>query len=97
MTQQKKLRVKLARKLRKADKSVSFSAAHKAARLFVSGRAQDMGPMDLVALLVSLGLPARSVTDYRPDPVLRIQYHFVTIFIGDYEYCGYDFSCGDDY
>ena len=94
---QKKLRVKLARKLRKASKEVSFSAAHKAARLFVSGRAQDESPMDLVALLVSLGLPARSVTDYRPDPVLKVQYHFVTVFIGDYEYCGYDFSCGDDY
>ena len=94
---QKKLRVKLARKLRKASKEVSFSAAHKAARLFVSGRAQDESPMDLVALLVSMGLPARMVTDYRPSPVLRIQYHFVTVFIGDYEYCGYDFSCGDDY
>lgn len=94
---QKKLRVQLARKLRKATKGVSFSAAHKAARLFVSGRAQDMGPMDLVALLVKLGLPARSVTDYRPDPVLKVQYHFVTVFIGDYEYCGYDFSYGDDY
>ena len=94
---QKKLRVKLARKLRKAAKGVSFSAAHKAARLFVSGRAQDMGPMDLVALLVELGLPARSVTDYRPDPVLKVQYHFVTVFIGDYEYCGYDFSYGADY
>ena len=94
---QKKLRVKLARKLRKAAKGVSFSAAHKAARLFVSGRAQDMGPMDLVALLVELGLPARSVTDYRPDPVLNVQYHFVTVFIGEYEYCGYDFSYGADY
>ena len=97
MTQQKKLRVKLARKLRKADKSVSFSAAHKAARLFVSGRAQDESPMDLVALLVELGLPARMVTDYRPDPVLKVQYHFVTVFVGDYEYCGYDFGYGDDY
>ena len=94
---QKKQRVKLARKLRKADKSVSFSAAHKAARLFVSGRAQDESPMDLVSLLVELGLPARMVTDYRPDPVLKVQYHFVTVFIGDYEYCSYDFSCGDDY
>ena len=94
---QKKQRVKLARKLRKADKSVSFSAAHKAARLFVSGRAQDESPMDLVALLVELGLPARMVTDYRPAPVLKIQYHFVTVFVGDYEYCSYDFSCGDDY
>ncbi len=94
---QKKQRVKLARKLRKADKSVSFSAAHKAARLFVSGRAQDESPMDLVSLLLGLGLPARMVTDYRPSPVLRIQYHFVTVFIGDYEYCGYDFSCGADY
>ena len=94
---QKKLRVQLARKLRKADKSVSFSAAHKAARLFVSGRAQDESPMDLVALLMEMGLPARSVTDYRPDPVLHIQYHFVTVFVGDYEYCVYDFSCGDDY
>ena len=94
---QKKLRVKLARKLRKASKEVSFSAAHKAARLFVSGRAQDESPMDLVALLVSLGLPARSVTDYRPDPVLKVQYHFVTVFIGDCEYCGYDFSYGADY
>ena len=94
---QKKLRVKLARKLRKAAKGVSFSAAHKAARLFVSGRAQDMGPMDLVALLVELGLPARSVTDYRPDPVLKVTYWFETVFIGDYEYCGYDFSYGADY
>lgn len=94
---QKKLRVKLARKLRKSAKGVSFSAAHKAARLFVSGRAQDMGPMDLVALLVELGLPARSVTDYRPDPVLKVTYWFETVFIGDYEYCGYDFSYGDDY
>ena len=97
MTQQKKLRVKLARKLRKADKSVSFSAAHKAARLFVSGRAQDESPMDLVSLLLDLGLPARMVTDYRPDPVLKVQYHFVTVFVGDYEYCSYDFSCGADY
>ena len=97
MTQQKKLRVQLARKLRKADKSVSFSAAHKAARLFVSGRAQDESPMDLVALLVDLGLPARSVTDYRPDPVLKVTYWFETVFIGDYEYCGYDFSYGADY
>lgn len=97
MTQQKKLRVKLARKLRKADKSVSFSAAHKAARLFVSGRAQDESPMDLVSLLLDLGLPARSVTDYRPDPVLKVQYYFVTVFVGTYEYCSYDFSYGDDY
>jgi hypothetical protein len=97
MAQQKKLRVKLARKLRKASKDVSFSAAHKAARLFVSGRAQDESPMDLVSLLLDLGLPARMVTDYRPDPVLKVQYHFVTVFIGDYEYCGYDFSYGDDY
>ena len=94
---QKKLRVQLARKLRKASKDVTFSAAHKAARLFVSGRAQDQGPMDLVALLVDLGLPARMVTDYRPDPVLKVQYHFVTVFVGDYEYCGYDFSYGADY
>ena len=97
MTQKKKLRVQLARKLKKASKEVSFSAAHKAARLFVSGRAQDESPMDLVALLVSLGLPARMVTDYRPDPVLRVTYHFVTVFVGDYEYCGYDFSYGADY
>ena len=94
---QKKQRVKLARKLRRADKSVSFSAAHKAARLFVSGRAQDQGPIDLVALLVGIGLPAKMVTDYRPDPVLKVQYHFVTVFVGDYEYCTYDFSYGDDY
>ena len=94
---QKKLRVQLARKLRKASKEVSFSAAHKAARLFVSGRAQDESPMDLVALLVDLGLPARSVTDYRPDPVLKVTYWFETVFIGDYEYCGYDFSYGADY
>ena len=94
---QKKLRVQLARKLRKATKGVPFSAAHKAARLFVSGRAQDMGPRDLVALLISLGLPARSVTDYRPDPLLKVTYWFETVFIGDYEYCGYDFSYGDDY
>ena len=97
MTQQKKLRVQLARKLRKASKDVSFSAAHKAARLFVSGRAQDESPMDLVALLVSFGLPARSVTDYRPDPVLKVTYWFETVFIGDYEYCGYNFSYGADY
>ena len=94
---QKKQRVKLARKLRKASKEVSFSAAHKAARLFVSGRAQDESPMDLVSLLLDLGLPARMVTDYRPDPVLKVQYHFVTVFVGDYEYCSYDFSCGADY
>ena len=94
---QKKQRVKLARKLRKASKGVSFSAAHKAARLFVSGRAQDQSPMDLVALLVSFGLPARMVTDYRPDPVLRVTYHFVTVLVEDYEYCGYDFSYGADY
>ena len=94
---QKKLRVQLARKLRKASKDVSFSAAHKAARLFVSGRAQDESPMDLVALLVSLGLPARMVTDYRPDPVLKVQYCFVTVFIAEYKYCSYDFSYGDDY
>ena len=97
MTQQKKLRVQLARKLRKASKGVSFSAAHKAARLFVSGRAQDQGPMDLVALLVEFGLPARSVVDYYPDPVLKIEYYFVKVFVGDYEYCTYDFSYGDDY
>ena len=94
---QKKQRVKLARKLRKASKGVSFSAAHKAARLFVSGRAQDESPADLVDLLVGLGLPARSVVDYYPDPVLKIQYYFVTVFIGDYEYCTYDFSYGADY
>lgn len=94
---QKKMRVQLARKLRKATKGVSFSAAHKAARLFVSGRAQDMAPMDLVTLLISLGLPARHVTDYRPDPVLKITYWFETVFIGDYEYCGYGFSYGADY
>ena len=94
---QKKQRVKLARKLRKADKGVSFSAAHKAARIFVSGRAQDESPADLVDLLLSLGLPARSVTDYRPDPVLKVQYYFVTVFVGDYEYCTYDFSYGADY
>ena len=94
---QKKQRVKLARKLRKASKEVSFSAAHKAARLFVSGRAQDESPMDLVSLLVEMGLPARMVTDYRPSPVLKIQYHFVTVFVAEYEYCSYDFSCGDDY
>ena len=94
---QKKQRVKLARKLRKADKSVSFSAAHKAARLFVSGRAQDQGPIDLVALLVGMGLPAKMVTDYRPDPVLKVQYYFITVFVGTYEYCTYDFSYGDDY
>ena len=97
MTQQKKLRVQLAKKLRKSAKGVSFSAAHKAARLLVSGRAQYESPTDLVDLLVSFGLPARSVVDYRPDPVLRIQYYFVTVFIGDYEYCSYDFSYGDDY
>lgn len=97
MTQMKKQRVQLARKLRKASKGVSFSAAHKAARLFVSGRAQDESPMDLVDLLVSLGLPAKSVVDYRPDPVLKVQYYFVTVFVGDYEYCTYDFSYGDDY
>ena len=97
MTQQKKLRVQLARKLRKASKDVTFSAAHKAARLFVSGRAQDESPMDLVDLLVSLGLPARSVVDDYPDPVLKIQYYFVKVFVGDYEYCSYDFSYGDDY
>ena len=94
---QKKQRVKLARKLRKAAKGISFSAAHKAARLFASGRAQDQGPIDLVALLVGMGLPAKMVTDYRPDPVLKVQYHFVTVFVGDYEYCTYDFSYGDDY
>lgn len=97
MTQQKKLRVQLAKKLRKASKDVTFSAAHKAARLFISGRAQDESPTDLVTLLVSLGLPARSVTDYRQDPVLRVQFYFVTVFIADYEYCSYDFSYGDDY
>ena len=53
--------------------------------------------MDLVDLLVSLGLPAKSVVDYRPDPVLKVQYYFVTVFVGDYEYCSYDFSYGDDY
>ena len=93
----KKQRVQLAKKLRKSSKEVSFSAAHKAARLFVSGRAQDESPMDLVALLVELGLPARSVTDYRPDPVLKVTYWFEIVFIGDYEYCVYDFSYGDDY
>ena len=97
MTQQKKRRVQLARKLRKAAKGVSFSAAHKAARIFVSGRAQEESPTDLVDLLVSLGLPARSVVDYRPDPVLRVQFYFVTVFVGEYEYCTYDFSYGADY
>ena len=97
MTQMKKQRVQLAKKLRKADKSVSFSAAHKAARLFVSGRAQDQGPRDLVDLLIELGLPARSVTEYRSDPVLKITYWFERVFIGDYEYCSYDFSYGADY
>ena len=97
MTQQKKLRVQLAKKLRKSAKGISFSAAHKAARLFVSGKSQDESPTDLVDLLVSFGLPARSVTDYRPDPVLKVQYYFVTVFVGDYEYCTYDFSYGDDY
>ena len=97
MTQQKKLRVQLARKLRKASKGVSFSAAHKAARLFVSGRAQYESPADLVDTLVSLGLTAGYVIDFRPDPVLRVQYYFVTVFVGDYEYCTYDFSYGADY
>ena len=97
MTQMKKQRVQLAKKLRKADKSVSFSAAHKAARLFISGRAQDQGPRDLVDLLIELGLPARSVTEYRSDPVLKITYWFERVFIGDYECCSYDFSYGADY
>ena len=65
--------------------------------MFTSGRAQEESPMDLVSLLVELGLPARSVTDYRPDPVLKVTYWFVTVFIGDYEYCSYDFSYGADY
>ena len=97
MTQQKKLRVQLAKKLRKASKDVTFSAAHKAARLLVSGRAQYESPADLVALLESYGLPARLVTEYRESGVLTVTYWFERVFVGDYEYCSYDFSYGADY